>query len=198
MSATTTVVLKDQTRVLIRPMTSDDLEQSLAFFRALPEEVRACFRKDLTTLEAAQERIREMEEGRVKRLIAFVDDKMAAVGALELSQFGWERHVGELRLIVAPAYQAKGLGVLMGRALYDLAASTGVEQVVIRVMSSQRAAINVLRKLGFRKDAVLRDYVRDSYGRKHDLVLLRGDIADLWQEFEHYVYELDVPTREMD
>jgi len=198
MSATTTVLLKDHTEVLIRPMASEDVDQSLEFFRALPEEVRACFPKDVTTVEVAQERAREMEEGRIKRLVALVDDKIVGIGALDLSQFGWERHVGELRLIVAPAYQGKGLGILMGRALYDLAAVTGIEEVVIRVMASQTSTINVLRKLGFRKEAVLRDYVRDAYGRKQDLVLMRGDIEDLWQEFEQYIYELDVPSLEMD
>ncbi len=198
MSATTTVMLKDHTEVLIRPMTCDDLERSLAFFRGLTEEDRACLRRDATTLEVARERIREMEEGQVKRLVAVVDDKIVADGALELAQYGWERHVGELRLIIAPDYRGKGLGMLMGRALYELAASTGVEQLVAKMMASQTVAIGILRKLGFRQDAVLHDYLRDWQGRKQDLVVMRGELEDLWRQFEQYVYELDVPRFEMD
>ena len=74
MTETKTVKLKDQTEVLIRAMTRDDLERSLAFFGALPEEDRACLRRDVTKLEVIQQRIRELEESSVKRLVAIVDD----------------------------------------------------------------------------------------------------------------------------
>ncbi len=187
-----TVMLKNQTAAVIRPMTSDDLERSLAFFRALPQEDRACLRRDATTLEVAQERIREMEEGLVKRLVAVVDDEIVADGALELAPYGWERHIGELRLLIAPRYQGKGLGMLMGRALYDLAGREGVEQLVAKMMSCQTVAISILRKLGFRQEAVLRDYFKDCHGKKQDLVLMRGDLEELWRQFEQYIYDLDV------
>jgi L-amino acid N-acyltransferase YncA len=198
MSATKTVTLKDQTEVLIRPMTHDDLEGSLAFFRALPEEDRACLRRDATTPEVAQERLREMDEGQVKRLVALVGGKIVADGALELASYGWEQHVGELRLIVDPRYQGRGLGMLMARALYDLAASTGIEQLVVKMMACQTVARSIFRKLGFHQEAVLHGYVRDCQGRKQDLILMRGELEDLWRQFEEYIYQLDVHGFEME
>jgi L-amino acid N-acyltransferase YncA len=198
MSATKTVMLKNQTEVLIRPMTSDDLDKSVAFFRALPEPDRVSLRRDATNPEVAQERIREMEEGKVKRLVAVVGDRIVGDGALELAQYGWERHVGELRLLIAADYQGKGLGMVLTRALYDLATNLGIEQLVARMMASQTAAIGILRNLGFRQEAVLRDYLRDCQGRKQDLVLMRGELEDLWRQFEQYVYELDVHGFEME
>ena len=192
MSATKTVILKDKTTVLIRPMTSDDLEGSHAFFRALPEEERAYLRRDVTSLAVVQQRLREMDEGRVKRLVAVVDGSIVADGALEIAPYGWERHVGELRLIVAPHYQGKGLGMLMAQALYDLASGAGVEELIVRMMPCQKAAVNIFRKLGFRQEAVLHDYVRDRHGAKQDLIVMRGGLEELWRQFEHYVYTLDV------
>ena len=108
MTATKTVTLKDQTQVLVRPMRSDDLERSLAFFRALPEEDRLPLRRDVTTPEVAQERMREIEEGSARRLVALVGDEIVADGTLDLAHYGWERHVGEMRLIVAVPISAKG------------------------------------------------------------------------------------------
>jgi len=185
------VKLKDQTEVLIRPMTGDDRERSLAFFSKLPVKDRAYLRRDVTKLEVVAERIREMEQGSVKRLIALVGDKIVADGALELSGYEWKRHLGELRLIVARPYQNKGLGMLMVRALYDVARSTGLEEIVVRLMDTQTATRNLGESLGFRQEAVLRNYLKDWRGRKHDLILMRCDLEELWREFEGVVWEMD-------
>ncbi len=198
MLAARTVKLKDRSEVLIRPMRADDLEKSLAFFRALPEEDRACLRRDVTKPEVVQERIREMEEGSVKRLVAVAGDEIVADGALELAAYGWEQHVAEIRLIVARKCQRNGLGMLMARALYEVASEMGIEQIVVRMMASQGAARNIFRKLGFREEALLRDYARDCQGKKQDLVLMRCELEDLWRQLEELIYESDVRAFRMD
>ena len=138
-----TVVLKDGKEVLIRAMKREDLERSLTFFRALPEEDRLSLRRDLTIREVIEERIREMEQGTVKRLVAVADETIVADGALEFSHLGWERHVAELRLVVAAPYQRKGLGMLMAGALYDFGVSAGIEEIVVKMMASQTAALRI-------------------------------------------------------
>jgi len=192
---TTTVKLKDQTEVLIRPMTMDDSERSLAFFRALPEEDRACLRRDVTRPEIIQERLGEMEQGTAKRLVALAGDEIVADGALELTRHGWEKHIGELRLIVARPYQHKGLGVLMARALHDLAVSEQIEEIVVKTTRSQITAVKIFRKLGFHEELLLRNYVRDSHGRKQDLVLMRCKVQDLVRQLDDYLSELDLHGR---
>ena len=192
MTARETVKLNDGTEVTIRPMSTDDLEKSLAFFTALPGEDRACLRRDVTRLSIIQQRIREMQEGVAKRLVALVDDEIVADGAIELATYGWEHHVGELRLIVARPLQRKGLGRLMARALYNLAAGSGIEELIVKMMSSQIGARRIFQRLGFRDDVVLHSYVKDGAGKKHDLILMRCDLEDLWRQFEEYVCESDL------
>ena len=187
-----TVRLKDSTEILIREMTRDDLERSLAFFCSLPEEDRACLRRDVTKRQVIEDRIREMEEGSVKRLVALAGNEIVADGALELATSGWEQHVGELRLIVGRQCQRKGLGMLMARALYDHAASLGIEQIVVKMMQAQTGAMSIFRKLGFHEDAVFHGYVRDCQGKKQDLVVMRCRLDDLWQQLEEFVYEADL------
>ena len=187
-----TVKLKDNKEVLIRAMKREDLEGSFAFFRALPEESRLSLRRDLCIREVVEERIREMEEGAVKRLVAVADETIVADGALEFSHFGWERHVAELRLFVATPYQRKGLGMLMAGALYDLAVSAGIEEIVVKIMARQTAALRIFQKLGFSHEAVLRDYVKDMKGTRRDLVLMRCRLEDLWQKYEEFLSETDM------
>ncbi len=189
---TKTVKLKDQTEVLIRATTKDDFERSLAFFRALPEEDRIFLRRDVTKEEVIHERIREIAEGHAKRLVALVGDEIVADGAIELAGHGWEEHVGELRLIIARSYQRKGLGALMAAELYELAASAGVEEIVVRMMRTQTGAHGIFRRLGFYEEVLLPDFVKDLKGTKQDLILMRCNLKNLWSRLEEFFAESDL------
>ena len=176
--------LKDGTEVVIRPLRDEDIERSCRFFLGLPREDREYLRGDVTQRAAVERRFRTMKEGRVRRIVAVVDDKIVAEGALELAGFDWEAHIGELRLIVWRPYQRKGLGMLMARELYLLAASEKLEQVVVAMMRPQVAAQSIFRKLGFKEETVLPDHVKDRSGRRQDLILMRCDLEELWKELE--------------
>ena len=183
--------LKDGTGVLIRTMDEDDLDRSIAFFRGLSTEDRKYLRRDVTRSEVVAVRIDRMSSGQVKRLVAVVDDEIVADGSLELESMGWKRHVGELRLIVAQAFKRKGLGTLMARKLFALAEREHVEDIVVKMMKPQSAARHIFKKLGFREDAVLSDYVRDQSGAIQDLIVMRCSIEELMQELEHFMTDSD-------
>lgn len=179
-----TVRLKDQTEVLIREMTPEDLERSLAFFQSLPEEDRTYLRRNVVQRKVVEQRIHELKSGDVMRLVAIADDRIVADGALEFSREEWKRHVGEVRMIVARSYQRKGLGVLMARELFLLAASAKMEDVVVKMMRPQKAARSIFHRLGFRQEAVLPDYLKDLEGGKQDMILMRCDLEALWSKME--------------
>jgi L-amino acid N-acyltransferase YncA len=120
-----------------------------------------------------------------------VDDNIVADGALELSGVGWKEHMAELRLIIAPDYQRKGLGTLMARELYTLASSANVEELVVRMMRPQVAARSIFEKLGFKEMATIPDYVKDVKGQKQDMILMRCDLAGLWRELEQQLADSD-------
>jgi len=185
------VKLKDGSEILIREMREDDVDRSFAFFTALPEEDRAYLRVDVTKREVLQQRIQEMVAGRTLRLVAVAGDKIVADGSLDLPTHGWTKHVAELRLIVARPFQHKGLGMLMARELYGLAAAIDVEEIIVEFMGPQVGPQNIFKKLGFHQDAVLTDYVKDISGAKQDLVLMRCSLDSLWQKLSDYMTDSD-------
>ena len=185
------VHLKDGTEVLIRPLTKDDLDKSFAFFQELPEEDRRYLRVDVTKRENVERRIRQMDSGKVRRLVALVNDEIVADGALELTGREWAAHVGELRLIVARPYQRLGLGMLLARELYTLAAGEKLDEIVVRMMRPQVAARRIFRKLGFREEVMLPDQVKDRNGSSQDLILMRCDLEAMWRELETFFAESD-------
>lgn len=179
-----TITLKDGVELTLRPMRPDDVERSLTFFRGLPPDDREYLRQDVTKREVVEARIDDMLKGKVDRIVALHDGRIVADGALELAGHSWKENVAEIRLLISRDFQRRGLGKLMARELYFLAAERKVERVVVRMMRPQKAAQHVFRKLGFREEFVLPDHVKDVEGRWQDLVLMRCDLAELWREME--------------
>ncbi len=183
--------LKDGSEILIRSMRTKDLDPLMDFYNSLPQNDRRYFRVDVTDREVMNQRIKLMESGNFLRLIAFSDDKVVATGLLEFSTEDWRKHQCELRTIVDPALRHKGLGTVMLRELYHLAAEKKVERVVVRIMRPQKAARAICHKLGLREEVVLPDYVKDTTGKTQDMIIMTGDMKEFWRELEHFFVDTD-------
>jgi L-amino acid N-acyltransferase YncA len=183
--------LKDGTKITVRELQVKDLDRLMKFYSALPPEDRKYLRIDVTNKEVVQQRIELAKEGNVFRLVALHKDEIIADGALELSGEEWRKHQGELRVIVARPFQHKGLGMIMVRELYFLAVEKNVDQVIVKMMRPQIAAQRIFRKLGFREELLIPDYVRDMAGEKQDLLIMVCDIKELWKELEHFYTDSD-------
>ena len=186
-----TETLKDGKKVTIRPLTPKDLDGLMAFYRSLPPEDRKYLRVDVTDRKVVAERIRLVDQGQVIRIIAIYKDKIVADGALELSGEEWRRHQGEVRLIVSRPYRRKGLGMIMIRELYFLAAARNVETIVAKMMRPQKGAQTIFHRLGFREEALLPDYVRDLTGKTQDLLIMVCNLGDMWAELDHFYGDSD-------
>jgi len=183
--------LKDGKKVVIRELHDNDLEELMKFYSDLPPVDRKYLRIDVTNKEIVKQRIKFMKTGRVFRLVALYKGKIIADGALELSGEDWQKHQGELRVIVARSYQKKGLGTIMVRELYFLAVKKKVELVVVKMMRPQKGAQRIFRKLGFREELLIPDFVKDQEGKKQDLIVMTVNLKELWEELEESYSDSD-------
>ena len=181
-----TETLKDGTRVSIRGLRIEDLDVLMTFYRELPPEDRKYLRVDVTNREVVANRIRQIATGNVVRIVALLDDRIVAHGALELSGEEWRKHQGEIRVIVARPYQHKGLGMIMVRELYFIAVEKNVEMIIAQMMRPQVGAQHIFRKLGFREGLVIPGYVKDIGGKTQDLIVMTVDTDELWKELERF------------
>jgi L-amino acid N-acyltransferase YncA len=179
-------ILKDGSEVLIRKPILRDLDRLMEFYGGLPVNDRKYFRVDVTKRDVVEQRIKRAKHEFIHRLVAIQDDKIVADGRLELSVEEWRKDQGELRVIVAKNCQHKGLGTIMLRELYYLAAQKNVKEVIVKIMRPQKAARAICHKLGLREETVLPDYVRDISGKKQDMIVMRGDMKDFWKELEQF------------
>jgi L-amino acid N-acyltransferase YncA len=183
--------LKDGTEIIIRKLKLSDLDSLMEFYGELPLNDRKYFRVDVTRRDVVEQRIKQTRQGNFIRLVALHDDRIVADGNLEMSAEEWRKDQGELRTIVAKNYQHKGLGTIMLRELYYLAAQNNVKNVIVRIMRPQTAARAICHKLGLREETIIPDYVRDISGQKQDMIVMKGDMKEFWEELEHFYQASD-------
>jgi len=183
--------LKDGTKVEIKNLTRDDLDKLMKFYRSLPELDRKYLRVDVTDRHVVEQRIKLIKTGNFTRIIALKGNEIIGDGALELPREEWRKHHGELRVIVSREHRRTGLGMIMMRELYFIAARKNVKKIVAKFMRPQTAARKILRKLDFHEEILIPDYVRDRAGKTQDMVIMTCDMKDLWKELEHFYSDSD-------
>ncbi len=160
------------------PLTDAHCDALVRFFAELPEGDRTFIREDVTDPDV----VRGWASGSpgVDRWVA-VDDGDRVLGYVAVLRLpGWSDHVGEVRLVVAPAGRGSGLGGELARHATVHALETGLTKLVVEVVADQAAALALFTGLGFTGEALLVDHIRDRDGQLRDLMVLAHHVGDTW------------------
>lgn len=166
------VVLQNGTSVTIRPMVKEDEGKLFAFFSRVPAEDRLFLREDVSRRDVIDAWTRELDYDRVLPLVAEIGDNIIGDATLHRRKAGWTSHVGKVRVVVDKDYRAKGLGTRLIEELIDVARKGGLELLVAELMENQKTAVAAFKHLGFEKEAVFYNHVKDQAGREHNLVVM--------------------------
>ena len=157
-----TLMLADQTQVLLRPVEEDDTRKLLEFFRKIPEEERYYLKENVISPDVVQGWTSGLDFGRVIPIVALSEGHIVADATLHRSRAMARRHVGELRIVVEPDYRQVGLGRRLIRELLDIAASLGLCTVTFELVDhGEERAIAAAKSLGFQVCAMLQERIRD-------------------------------------
>ncbi|MFP3869581.1 MAG: N-acetyltransferase family protein [Syntrophobacteria bacterium] len=171
------VTLKDGFRCTLRPMIRDDLDALYRYFISLPEEDRRYLRHDPTDRRLIEKWCRELDYDRVLPILAENEGRILANATLHRQDFGWQKHVGEIRITIAAEFQQRGLGSLLVHELSQLALKSNLEKLCARVVTSRSNVITVFEKNGFSQAAVLKNFVTDVHHYEYqDISILVKDL----------------------
>jgi len=158
------VTLKNKKVVKLRLLEKDDLESLISFFQALPIENRMYLRSDVMQRENLMRRFGNIDYNKMYPLVAWFDSEIIAIGNLFRAEFGWQRNLGEIRIVVSPAFQRQGLCTILTRELFLYAVSTDLFKIQAELMENQKSAIAAFKRMGFHEEAVLKNHVTDIKG----------------------------------
>jgi GNAT superfamily N-acetyltransferase len=155
----------------------DPTSEALATFsQGLNEEDLLFLSRDLREPKVLEAWKRDMERGNIFSVMASQDGKVLGTTAVLLDKQSWSAHVGELRILVLPEARNTGLGRILIQESFLMGLGLRLEKLTARMMLDQEGAINVFEEMGFKKEAMLLDHVKDSQGKKHDLLMLSHDV----------------------
>jgi L-amino acid N-acyltransferase YncA len=155
----------------IRRLETGDEVALMRFVSQIPEGDRTFFKEEVLDADVVAAWVRRGEA----RSLAVENGKvLGTVTVVPLQD--WSSHVGEVRVIVDPAYRRRGIGRALARHAVLEALDLGLEKMVVEVIADQDATIAMFRSLGFEPEALLTDHVRDDDGQLHDLMLLAHSV----------------------
>ena len=167
----TVYLTADGAQMSIRPMVPEDQGALLDFFRSIPPEDRFYLKEDVTDPKIIARWAQTLDYSRALPLLAFLDGKIVGDGV--------RQHIGEVRVVVAPAYRNRGVGRGLLHQLIDIAGDQGLKQLLFEVVAdTEQTARHTAQVLGFVQVAVLPAHVRDSSGNPHDLIIMERRLLD--------------------
>ena len=172
-----TVLLADGTKIVLRPPEPADRLRLLRLFSRLPEVERYYLRDDVTAPELIGSWTGRLDLEAVVPILALEGDDVIGDASLHRSRAKSRRHVGEIRVVVAPEYRYRGLGHRLIAELLEISADLDLEKVTFELAAQgEEPAIQVATSMGFQEVARYVRGVKDLWGNYQDLVVLEAAI----------------------
>lgn len=169
----------------LRLMSAEDKSAILAFARSLPPNDLLFLRLDIATEEGVSEWVNNIIAGRTTTVLAVPPDgTIAGYASVHHNDALWNRHVGELRVIVGSEYRRHGLGRRLTGEVFAIARELGLQKLTAQMTPDQKGARATFERLGFRAEALLADFVVDREGAARDLLIMAHDVAG-FSDVEH-------------
>ena len=151
-------VLADGTAVHVRPISPSDKAALAAFHEGLsPESVyRRFFNAHPHLTEEEATRFTTVDFQNRLAMVAIIDGKLVAVARFDRINLN---DPAELAFVVADAYQGRGLGTLLLKALVCAGRELGIRRFVADTLSTNQPMRDVFRGGGFQLSQSFRDGV---------------------------------------
>jgi RimJ/RimL family protein N-acetyltransferase len=179
-------VKTDAGDIEFRLMGRSDEAAVLAFAQRLPTHDLLFLPRNISQPKVLSAWIKDIERGDIVSLLALKGGTVVGCGTLVRDPYSWSPHVGEIRMVVSQDVRGQGVGKALSQETFALALCAGLEKLSVQMTVDQQAAIALFESLGFKAEALLRDHVKDIAGKKHDIVVLGHNVAQVAAQMEAY------------
>jgi RimJ/RimL family protein N-acetyltransferase len=179
-------VIKDGTIVIMRPLERRDEAKLCEFFAAIPDSELWFLRDDLADPDVMRQWMEDLDYSRVVPMIALTKDEKRILANLRIHRRPSKclKHVAHLRIIIHPEFRGQRLGTWMLLDSMKLSLELGLEKLLAEFVAGiEEPAINAAHKLDFFEQAVLKDYVMDPQGSRHNLIIMVKNLHSQWSDF---------------
>ncbi len=169
----------DGKEVTLTIMTREHEDILAKFASTLSRDDLMFLRLDIRDADTREEWLKNIEDGHTLTIIALDADR-ALVGycSLHINSRTWTSHIGEFRVLVAPAFRGTGLSTRLINEIFQIARDLKLERLVVHIAREQRRFRGLLEEMGFQAEALLTDWLKSRDGNTHDLVIMSQHLSD--------------------
>ena len=167
-----TVNLKNGQTASLSWLEEDDLAEVMEALNSVIREGKyLLMNKEIPDLGSERQWFEGAKEKGMRSLVVRVDGKV--VGGAGLSPFTDKRaHVAELGIYILKSYRNCGLGTILIKEFIEVAQKSGFEIIQLSAFSTNKRAMHVYRKCGFKKCGKLTRDIKFSNGTYADRIIL--------------------------
>ena len=145
------IVLKDGTKVFVRPVRPEDEDTYRSFFESVPaDDLRLRFFAPVKSFSHAfLARLTQIDYARAFAIAAIDEATGALLGGVRL-MMNADMTEGEYAILLGPNMKGKGLGWMLMQRMIDYARLIGLDHVEGQVLAENGPMLNMCRALGFK------------------------------------------------
>lgn len=182
------ILLKDKTKVIVRPLLAEDCEFLKKFFSTIPREDLLIYKDDVTKWESLEDWFLDPNYEKEVELLTLKKKEVIAKGSLHAQGLYWP-HAAEVKLVVHPEYRGNGIGSYMFNLLLYEGLKNHFQKIIVRYIPDNVSFTKILGHYGFEPETVLNYYVLDeTTNEQKDLVIASYDLQDWERRFEFYTF----------
>jgi RimJ/RimL family protein N-acetyltransferase len=182
------LLLKDKTKVIVRPVIEEDCDFVRKFFSKIPKEDLLIYKDDVTKWESLENWFMNPNYEKVVELLTLKNKEVIAKGTLHAQGLYWP-HAAEVKLIVHPKYRGNGIGSCMFNLLLYEGLKHHFQKIIVRYIPDNASFTKILSHYGFEPETVLNYYVLDEgTNEQKDLVIASYDLQNWERRFEFYTF----------
>jgi hypothetical protein len=179
------IILKDGSGVTLRPLQKGDEQLLWNMYKRLSEEDRWFLESDVSDFETIRHWTENNDLKRLISIVAVLEGEIIAHATLIRKYHGANSHIGKIRISVDPTFRERHLGTWILLELNNLAISMGLEILVMRLVGGRDTYVSKgIKRLDFREDAFLKDYLKDREGNPYNLVIMVKRLQGAWEDTE--------------
>ena len=162
-----------------RPMTVEDRDSTIAFTANLPHSDILFLQSDITKPEIIDEWLYAVENNRAFVLLAFNSaNEIVGYASLYHNENSWMRHQIEIRMFVVRDHRNTGVGKHLAGEIAAIAEEQNPEIITANIPREHPHIRMMLEKKGFNVEALLTDWLMDTDGKTHDLLVMARRLKD--------------------
>ena len=167
-----TANLKNGQTASLSWLEEDDLPEVMQALNSVIREGKyLLINNEILDLEHERQWFEEAKEKGMRCIVVRIDSKV--VGGASLSPFTDKRaHVAELGIYILKSFRNLGLGTIFIKELIEVAKKSGLEIIQLSAFSTNKRAIHVYRKCGFKKCGKLTRDIKFSDGTYADRIMM--------------------------